>query len=537
MLEVALAILIIGLTLFKWRQNELARMIPLVAVTSLIGIVLLLTGKSFFFMNDMAAIAMLGVSLWLGASLLWTDSHLSAWEFQAWIAYLFIAYLSRYADPFILLPVIMITGTAFAIMSLGFMVKFKYRGKLLFDPWLEKFWFLFGNPVHTAALEIIPLFISVWAGINLSPIWFIATALMLAHILIPHPVSNSRGAIIGIIVGAVFVLFALKLYFVIGLLIIVSAITIYYFRNNFTLRSVLVRIIYYKASYEMLKVNPMFGYGLNMFRKIYPEFNPALFANERIRKLINEAGGVELATGHRPHNDLVDIAVELGLMGLAFFCLMFLFIPWGLIDPVFIGAFIAYAVGSMFFFPLREVHTAIGFWVFTGILMGFGDGVFIHIHPLIAMVVILLLCRIIYGASVKLAGLYFFDLTQRENGGDNPKKNIRMALGCDPYCARYLMFAFLFHVETEPELAFEYAQRQLMHFDGGKVKWGVYDQFARAVLRIAGINMAEMYVKKALHINPEYPRSRELLGFIHKNKEMMAEQIKKQQMTEEMMKE
>jgi hypothetical protein len=63
--------------------------------------------------------------------------------------------------------------------------------------------------------------------------------------------------------------------------------------------------------------------------------------------------------------------------------------------------------------------------------------------------------------------------------------------------------------------------RQVSHFDGGKVKWGVYDQFARVVFRISGIGIAEMYCKKALGLNPDFKPSQELLGFINKTKENM----------------
>lgn len=526
MLETVLVLCVVGLPLFKWRQNELARMIPLVIISGIVSIIILVHGMNtpIFLIYDPITIAMGCLALWIGASLMWTDSHQSAWECQAWLSYLLLTYLARYADSMILLSFIMSTGIAFSIMALGFMVKHNYRGLIFNDDWISKFWYLFGNRVHIATLLIIPFFISLWAGLNIGWWWFIGSIIMGIYLSI----CRSRGAFIGIIAGLLYMLFIMKFYYLLIILGLFSALLAYIFRKKFTITSILTRLIYYKAAFEMIKKRYLYGFGLNMFRKVYPDLNPTLFKSEKIRKLIHDSGGVELATGHRPHNDLVDIAVEIGVLGLILFCSMFYFISWGSIDPIFIGAFVAYGVASMFFFPLREVHTAISFWVFTGILMGFGQGEPLLVHPFIGIVLILLICRVIYGAFIKFTGLYFFSLTQKENGGDNPLGNIKMAIGCDPYCARYLMFGFLFHVDKDPELAFEYAQRQLMHFDGGKVKWGVYDQFARALLRISGINAAEMYIRKALHINPEYPRSLELLGFVHKSKENIREVMKKQ---------
>jgi hypothetical protein len=131
-----------------------------------------------------------------------------------------------------------------------------------------------------------------------------------------------------------------------------------------------------------------------------------------------------------------------------------------------------------------------------------------------------LVLRILYATSLKAIGLYFFHCTQN---GKHPdlRGNIKKAIGCDPYNGNYLMYGVLFHVEHEPEVAFEYAMRQLNHFDGGKVKWGVYDQFARVVMRISGIGIAGMYCEKALKLNPDFKPSQELLGFINKTKENM----------------
>jgi hypothetical protein len=532
MLESVLALCIIGLPLFKWRQNELARMIPLVGIAIITSIIILVhtMNTPMQVIYDPITISMICMAVWFGASLLWSDSHLSEWEFQAWVSYLFICYLSRYANPMILLAILMVVGITFAVMSLGEMVRMKIKKQIFSAYWIPRIWFIFGNPVHNMALMTIPLFISIWAGFNISPWWFTASVLMGFNMAL----SYSYGSYVGVLAGIFTILILTKSYSILILLAITLAIlfTCYMiksFQPSLSRRktSIMIRLTYLKATLEMLKKTFFYGYGLNMFRKLYPELNPTLFKSEKIKEFIKKSGGVELNTGHRPHNDLADIAIEVGVLGLVLFCSMFYFISWDAIDPIFIGAFVAYATMSLFFFPLREVHTAIGFWVFTGILMGLGDTVEITFNHIATIVAILILLRLLYGVIIKGTGLYFFSLTQKEKPVD-AEKNIRMAIACDPYCARYLMFGFLIHAEKEPGIAYEYAQRQLAHFDGGKVKWGVYDQFARAILRFSGINVAEMYIHKALHLNPEYERSKELLGFIHQHKENMNAMMKQQ---------
>jgi hypothetical protein len=528
MVESVLALCIIGLPLFRWWQTELARMIPFIGITVLLSICIFVQAMNtpMQFIYDQATIAMICFALWLGASLMWTDSHQSVWEFQAWMSYLVICYISRYCDSMILLPVIMVTGVGFAVMSVFYMAKLKLSGENpgsnidMKNKWLPRIWFIFGNQVHNSAILIIPLFISIWAGMNINPLWFLATVVMGLNIIM----CKGVGAYIGIFVGILTFLFMMKLYLLMGVFIVLTVIlfTIYLSRNynHKRLKSLNIRLVYLYIVGMLLKKRYLFGYGLNMFKKLSPEINPILFENKRLRGWIDKfSTTADANTGHRPHNDLADIALELGILGLVVFGFIFYFIPWGSVDPVFIGAFIAYAIMSLFFFPLREVHTAIGFWIFTGILMGMGETVLIDIPQVLCFVIILLLIRVLYGVIIKFAGLYFFNLVQTTENGR--AKNIRMAIGCDPYNAQYLMYGFITHVEKEPEIAFEYAARQLYHYDGGLVKWGVYDQFARALLRTPNIIYAEMFAEKAMRLCHDFAESKELLQFIGKIKEQI----------------
>ena len=513
MLESVLMLSLIGLPLFYWHQNELSRMIPLIFIAGIAGIITLVHGvnASWSIINDYGAISMLCFALWIMASITWTESSQSVYESYAFISLLFLSYLCRYADPGVILGTIMVMGVAFSLPSIYY--------KLKKEKDLMKRHFIFGNQVHNAAFTIIPLFISLWATINISPYFAIASLIMFANFW----VNPSRGAIIGLAAGLFTTSTLMFGYWSLLSLIVVPILIFdhYCLKERDKKRRIghfLSRFIYWTAAVQMIRRRYLYGHGLNMFRKLYPDINPSLFTNPKMVELYKKTGGIERNTGHRPHNDLLDITVELGLIGLLIFCSIFYYINWSSIDPLFIGAFVAYAVMSMFFFPLREVHTSIGFWAFVGVLMGQGVTVPVTIDPVLGIVAIAIILRILYATGVKFMGLYFFNRAMNPKLVSEREANIRAAVGCDPYRSRYLMYAFLFHVEKHPELAFEYSMRQLMHFDGGKVKWGVYDQFARAVMRYPSLNIAEAYVLKALRICPEYERSKELLEFIEVQK-------------------
>ncbi len=87
----------------------------------------------------------------------------------------------------------------------------------------------------------------------------------------------------------------------------------------------------------------------------------------------------------------------------------------------------------------------------------------------------------------------------------------------------YLTDGYYYNVFDKPELAFQFASRCMENYDGGKVRWGVCDQYARALLRFGGMNIAESAVKYALHICPDFQQSQELLVQI---KEMQSQMEK-----------
>ncbi|MDD5348433.1 MAG: hypothetical protein PHT59_07460, partial [Candidatus Omnitrophica bacterium] len=70
---------------------------------------------------------------------------------------------------------------------------------------------------------------------------------------------------------------------------------------------------------------------------------------------------------------------------------------------------------------------------------------------------------------------------------------------------------YFYHVPNMPEYAFQYASRCLEHYDGGKVKHGIMDQYARALLRLGGFNTARMALRYALFICPGFKQSETLL--------------------------
>jgi len=491
--------------MFHFRQAEMVRLIPVIFIAGFVSLYVLAT-RQIPMIWDYPTLGMICFGLWLMASTLWTDNHQAIHEMYSLVALLILGYLARFADYAVIFGVILAVGTAFAIMS----TYHRRNGKTGKDWERKKIHYVFGNPTHSSQFDILPLFISLWASFEISFFFLAFTAILLIDIYN----QKTEGTFIGLVSGFIIIgIIVLKWYMLLALLFLSVVITPYKNKKKESkFHSIYIRFAYWIAAWDMIKRRYLFGLGLNMFRKELENMG------DTMKELRAKLGVI---TGHRPHNDLLDIALELGLFGLIIFVFIFVFIPWGSINPFLIGGFVAWMVAGLFFFPLREIHTALPFWCFVGVLMGLGSVEMVVINPIIAVVVGLLVLRILYATSIKALGVYFFHCTQNGKYPNELAENIKKAIGCDPYNGNYLMYGVLFHVEKEPEVAFEYAMRQLVTFDGGKVKWGVYDQFSRVVMRISGLGLADIYCKKALALNPDFTQAKEMFEFINKTKENM----------------
>jgi hypothetical protein len=270
---------------------------------------------------------------------------------------------------------------------------------------------------------------------------------------------------------------------------------------------------------------PFTGHGLRTFRREYPAIFPKLLnawtSKYMVRSEVLPKTNIDHSTSHRIHNDHLEIIMELGIVGYVLFIAIFAQLSWAA-SPLLAGAVIAIAVHGLFFFPLREAHTAFPFWALAG-GMATTTAPVVLVNPVVALVFNVIIVRILYEVVVKLLGLSYYDQAMKiviaPNTEDKAGKAalkirqqfINSAIKCDPYNNIYLTEGYYYNVFDNPEIAFQYASRCIENYDGGKVKWGVYDQYARAMLRLGGFGVVKLALRYGLHICPDFQVSNELM--------------------------
>lgn len=135
------------------------------------------------------------------------------------------------------------------------------------------------------------------------------------------------------------------------------------------------RLAVYRDTLDMIRERPLTGFGLGNFRIVYPRFARTFGA--RFAEMNDEV----VPVGH-VHNDLLEMAAELGLPGaIAFLWMLLWFIrssvaavggrpPDAAWPRLAAGAgLVALAINSLFAFGFYDPATSLEFWVFAGITM------------------------------------------------------------------------------------------------------------------------------------------------------------------------
>lgn len=487
---------------FRWQQREEGRNLVSILVTGLFLLIWLLSG-SLPFIWDTTTILVMCFAGWMIASMFWNNSRQGAQDLYMMISGLVVFLVARSIPLNILAPILFLPGFIFAAHSVCF------RNST--DP--KKIWFIFGNQNHTGNFFLIPLFVGLWMTLNVS--YFIALSLpVIIYALI---LTKCRGAQIGAIMGALFFACSLSLWSLFLIPIgVIAAWLIIRSRGKDFYESTSGRISLFVAALMLIKNSPLSGYGLRTFRREYPAIIPQILEHKLFKRLYARGTAIQSATSHRIHNDHLEIILELGLVGYAIMIAIFATLAWS-VNPLLSAGVIAIAVSGLFFFPLRECHTAFPFWALAGGLVT-ATGTLI-LNPIIALVLALVVIRLMYGVGVKLLGLFYYDRAVRiaispevESEQLTLRQNyMNMAIKCDPYNNIYLTEGYYYNVFHNPETAFQYASRCFENYDGGKVKWGVADQYARALMRLGGFGVAKMAGKYALSICPDFKQTQDLM--------------------------
>lgn len=512
MAEAVYIFILVGLIpFFSWQQREEGRNLVSALVTGIFLILWLVT-NTLPFVWDTTTIAVFCFAIWVIASIFWTNSRQSDRDIYTMLCCLVVFLVSRRLELSVLLPVLFIPGLAFAILSLYYRIIPKQDGLSL-----KLKWPIFGNSNHVGSFLLIPLFVGLWLSFNVS--WLIFPLTLVIGLALA--LNQCRGAHIAAITGLLFIACSQNIWMLLAVPVLLIVAFVAFHKN---IRSLLHRCVILFSSILLIKKAPLFGHGMRTFRREYPNIVPELLNNKLYKALFaNEK--TELTSSHRIHNDFLEIVFELGIIGLILFVMMFASPSLSWENYFFAGAVIAVAVHGLCFFPLRECHTAFPFFALAGSMAGI-SGEIISINPFIAIVLALIIARLAYGVFVKLVGLLYYDYSFKINIQPNVedemgKKQLEIkqaylnrAIQCDPYNNIYLTEGYYYNVFYNPEIAFQYASRCFENYDGGKVKWGVADQYARALIRLGGFGVAKMAGRYALRICPEFKQTHDLMGQI-----------------------
>jgi len=510
----AYAFVIVGVLIFSyWQQREEGRNHFAALITGAF-IILWVCTNTLPISIDNTTLAVGGFLVWMLASQYWNHSRHGILDISLWFVGMTLFMVGRKLSFQTVFPIVFIPALCMSAVAIYYYhKKATHPGEL---------WPIFGNSNHNGVFYLMPIFIGAYMSVTYSYLFVIPTAVIVYALAI----SQCRAAQAGLIVASIFVacsytFWSLFLIPVAGLIIwrvFLSRVKIIY--NAFS-----GRLSLWMATIMIIRRNVLAGTGMRTFRREYPAEVPELLTHRLTRGFYAKGSTIESQCSHRAHNDHLETILELGVIGAILFYSIFTFLPG--VDPILAGAIVAVAVDGFFFFPLREAHTAFPFWLFSGTLAS-TQAPTVVVPLMVGVVIILVVGRMMLWMATKLQGLYYYDQAVRLVVVPNPEtmfdKNvlatrcrfIDLAIHVDPYNNVYLTEGYYYNVFNNPEKAFQYASRCMENYDGGKVKWGVADQYARALMRMGGFGVAKMALNHALTVCPDFKQSRELLNQIEK---------------------
>jgi O-antigen ligase len=442
------------------------------------------------------------IAVWLTVSLTWTDTKQSVFELFNLLSCLILFTAARTIPLVITASAIFAIATSFAAVEVSRIV---IKRKL---PAVDQT-VSFGNGNHTGAFMLIGLFTGLWLTINLSA-WFIPFVLLIVSVLI---ISKCKGAILGCIAGSIIMFLMLEFWQAAALIsLMLVAVILKRFSSIPNARtSIGGRIWLHLAALEMIVKKPFTGWGLNSYRKELPDII-AEITKSKLHKYVGERLNSGMNTrSHRVHNDHLEIMAEIGLPGYVLFVYLFSSITY---DPIIFGLLIAFLIHGLFFFPFREVHTAVPFWVIMGSMAGGTVGI-VLIPLLVKILIACIIIAVIIQTLHKFLSQWYSELAKNKHITEQQKlEYIDIAVFHDPHDTGYLSDAAFFYSKVDPVKSFFYAARCLIHYDGSRMKQGIYDLFARTLIGATELKVCNYIEDKALWLEPDFQPAKTIKSYL-----------------------
>lgn len=479
--SIYLLLCVAGLPFWVAQQHLGGRSIPFVLMSCAYAAYAVISGAGIPMDNITLIVGCLAA--WLCTSLIWSNTHKSAFELINWMSYLVLFCAAR------TVPMAFIALCVFFVCVMFAMVQMYSIGvKGQWHP--EIAYYAFNNGNHTGAFMLGGLFAGLWLAFNLS-LWLLPFVALVAAALIT---SKCKGAILAALAGTVGMTYASGHWWIgtgLSVVIFIVAFLVYCKWPHHVEKSFCGRIALYRAAVELIRQKPIAGWGLNSYAKELPETDT-----------ITLSATDENKRSHRVHNDHLEIIVEIGVIGYVLIVALFSSISY---DPGTFGLLMAFAVCACFFFPLREVHTAAPFWAVMGASAG-GTLIPVCLPPTVIILVCAIIIAVVLQTLKIFRGQWYSEMAKNKKGITHAEKLALydIALENDPDNGGYLSDAAYLNFETDPVKAFHLMERAVVNYDGERRKHQIYDLYTRCLIKAGESRVCHWAEDRALRLEKEY---------------------------------
>ncbi len=332
---------------------------------------------------------------------------------------------------------------------------------------------IFGNANHAGVYLALNVLTGVWLAIEMS-LWLTPFVLL---VILGVFYSRSRNAQFSTLAGIASVFVFMGQWWIIILAPIILCWFVWVFDN----KGLAGRNIIFRKAFDLIKKNPVFGYGINSFRLEHSFIPPA-------------------HQTHRVHNDILEFCVDLGVIGLGVLVWIYASVDWT-VNPLLSAQLVVGILTACLFFTFREIHTGMPLWTLLAVLSPS-----IPASPGFPLTLIIMagLSYILWNnIGGKIVGLYWFAAGSRKKTKEEQYAYCMKAIQHDANGIYLARSSYLASINLQPEQAWDLTARGLYAFDGSTVLYSVYEQLSKAAMIMGAVALADYYSKCGLAINPK----------------------------------
>lgn len=232
----------------------------------------------------------------------------------------------------------------------------------------------FGNPGQLGGWLAVSIIVTIGLLSNTIQNKQRRISTLILLILIPQAIAfhiaDSRASFVGLVIGLIFIFSNLTqrlkahktiLFTVFFTLITIGCTLLYQYRPQ----SAKARLLIWSVSCTMFKERPIFGHGVASFDQKYMLYQAQYFKTNTDSQFVEVADNVAY-----PYNELLHIAVELGIIGVLIVTLLFITIfthkSKTYTQKIIKGALVSIIIYSMFSYPSYIFPLLLLFPIFAG---------------------------------------------------------------------------------------------------------------------------------------------------------------------------